>query len=183
MEVMSLLFLVTGNPAEDLRPVKVLPKLACTGDRLTVVTAAEEIKAIFLFLLSSPNQIFSPALRLLLPLLLSLAASLVILEDRRFNLSSSMAATNWSELPKELLNEISKRIYKTKSISLAFDQFAQNGALPTCQVIFTTFYPLSSHSSNGHSSLIPSTTTIHTVAFPNKVSYSSSHHNNKNNKP
>jgi hypothetical protein len=56
MEVMSLFFLVTGNPAEDLRPVNGVAKLACTGARLTVVTAAEEIKAIFLlFLLSSPS--------------------------------------------------------------------------------------------------------------------------------
>jgi len=46
MEVMSLLvFLVTGKPAEDLRPVNGATKLAET--RLTVVTAAEEIKAIF----------------------------------------------------------------------------------------------------------------------------------------
>jgi len=46
MEVMSVLvFLVTGKPAEDLRPVNGVPKLAET--RLTVVTAAEEIKAIF----------------------------------------------------------------------------------------------------------------------------------------
>jgi hypothetical protein len=54
MEVMSLLvFLVTGKPAEDLRPVNGATKLACAKEaRLTVVTAAEEIKAIFAQLLS-----------------------------------------------------------------------------------------------------------------------------------
>jgi len=46
---MSLLaFLVTGKAAEDLRPVNGATKLACVEEaRLTVVTAAEEIKAIF----------------------------------------------------------------------------------------------------------------------------------------
>ena len=44
MEVMSLLaFLVTGKAEVDLRPLNGATMLAWAGERLTVVTAADEI--------------------------------------------------------------------------------------------------------------------------------------------